>query len=378
MSNGHVEGDAAAMRRLLELAQDRARRSRRIVADNVADLFLSDEGRLSEHERALIGGILNRLLADVEARLRRDFATWLGRQEQPPSAVIEILGDEARELARAVAVRAPMLRDPDLIEILKRRSQEHLLASALKRPLPAEAAEAIGDRGDENVVEQLLKGPDQALSRRALEYLVAESQRVDKFQQPFLSPYDLPPELARRLFWWVAAALRHVILQSNNVDSGLIDDCVEEGTRAAIDDSTEPSIDRKAARLVEGLADAQELGERFLVQSLRGGKVILFLAGLSRLCRLEMRTVRRILFDPGHELLAIACRAVGFERSTFAAIHVLSRQGAGGANPVTDMREAVKFFDGASPVRARAVLRYWRADAEYLDAVAAFGGGARP
>ncbi|HSE76568.1 MAG TPA: DUF2336 domain-containing protein [Alphaproteobacteria bacterium] len=378
MSNGQVEGDAAATRRLLELAQDRARRSRRIVADNVADLFLSDEGRLSEHERALIGGILNRLLTDVEMRLRRDFAAWLGRVEERPAAIIDLLGDETRELARSVLVRAPMLRDPDLIEILKRRSQEHLLAAALKRPLPAEVVEAIADRGDENVVEQLLKGPDQALSRRALEYLVAESQRVDKFQQPVLSPYDLPLELARSLFWWVAAALRHVILQSNDVDSGLIDDCVDESTRAAIDDSAEPSIDRKAARLVESLADAQELGERFLVQSLRGGKVILFLAGLSRVCRLEMRTVRRIVFDPGYELLAIACRAVGFERSTFAGIHVLSRQGAGGAGPVASMREAAKFFDTASPVRARAVLRYWRADAEYLDAVAAFGGGPRP
>ena len=69
---------------------------------------------------------------------------------------------------------------------------------------------------------------------------------------------------------------------------------------------------------------------------------------------------------------------VGFERSTFAAIHVLGRQGAGGVSPVASMREAATFFDAASPVRARAVLRYWRADAEYLDAVAAFGGGARP
>ena len=170
------------------------------IADNVADLFLSDEGRLSEHERALIGGILNRLLTDVEMRLRRDFAAWLGRVEERPAAIIDLLGDETRELARSVLVRAPMLRDPDLIEILKRRSQEHLLAAALKRPLPAEVVEAIADRGDENVVEQLLKGPDQALSRRALEYLVAESQRVDKFQQPVLSPYDLPLELARSLF----------------------------------------------------------------------------------------------------------------------------------------------------------------------------------
>src|SRR5512145_2783580 len=96
MSNGQVEGDAAATRRLLELAQDRARRSRRIVADNVADLFLSDEGRLSEHERALIGGILNRLLTDVEMRLRRDFAAWLGRVEERPAAIIDLLGDETR------------------------------------------------------------------------------------------------------------------------------------------------------------------------------------------------------------------------------------------------------------------------------------------
>jgi len=378
MNEGESENEAAALRRLIELAQERTRRNRRVVTDNVADLFLSQEGRLSEHERALIGAILNRLLADIEARLRREFAGWFARLDPPPGALVTLLGQAETELARPIVARSPVLRDSQLIEIVKRRSQEHLLVTALRQPLPPEVVEAIADKGDENAVERLLKGPDPVLSRRALEYLVAESQRIDRFQQPVLNPDDLPPELARRLYWWVAAALRHAILSSEQADSAALDDCIEETTRAAIGDGADASIDRKAARLVEGLVDAQELGERFLVQCLRGGKMTLFVAGFARLARLDCHVVRRILFDPGYEMLAIVCRAIGLERMTLAAIHVLAHQGAGQPDAVASLREALKLFDGATPVRARAVLRHLRADPDYLDAVSSIVVVGRP
>ncbi len=374
MTNGRSDDRADALKRLIELAQERARRNRRIVADNVADLFLSAEGRLSEHERVLMGDVLGRLIGDLERRLRQAFADWLARLDPPPEPLIAALRAEGEDLARALMARSPVLREPDLIELVKRRSQEHLLATALRRPLPSDAAQAIADKGEDQVVEELLKSADPTLSRRALEYLVAESQRVDRFQQPVLSPFELPAELCRRLAWWVAGALRCVILAQHAVEPALLDDCIEENTRAVIGDGSGPSIDRHAARLVEALADARELDEQFVVQALRGAKISVFVAALARLSRLEPWSIRRLVFDPGFEQLALLCRALAFDRASFAAVYVLARQGEGMANPVTTLRDATRFFDALDPVDARLVVRYWRAEPDYLEAVAALGG----
>ncbi|MBI3453422.1 MAG: hypothetical protein HY057_11470, partial [Rhodospirillales bacterium] len=40
-------------------------------------------------------------------------------------------------------------------------------------------------------------------------------------------------------------------------------------------------------------------------------------------------------------------------------------------------RDILKFFDDLPPERARVALRYWRADEEYLQAIAALDGATK-
>ena len=47
---------------LLGLAKSRSEAARAQLVENITDLFLSDEGRLSEHERALMSEILSKLI----------------------------------------------------------------------------------------------------------------------------------------------------------------------------------------------------------------------------------------------------------------------------------------------------------------------------
>ncbi|MBI3707158.1 MAG: DUF2336 domain-containing protein [Proteobacteria bacterium] len=373
MTDVHEE-ERTALRSLLELAQSTTTANRRVIFENVADLFLSAQGRLTDQQRALMGDILSKLVIEMEMKLRKDLAQRLANLDTAPRELIVTLANDQIEVARPVLLRSPILRDPDLIEIVKHRSQEHMLSVALRAPLSAEVAEAIVDRGDEQVIEQLLKNPDASLSRRALEYLVAESQRVDRFQQPILNRHDLPPELAHRMFWWVSAALRRGILERYSIDSALLDDAIQETTRDALSEPGARTAGTQAARLVEGVADAAQLDERFLVQTLRGGKITAFVAALGRLCRVEPLVARRIVFDPGGQSLAIACRAINVERANFATILLLARQGsANGVTPPSFVNEMMKFYDSITPQRARVVLGYWRADSEYVKAISEIG-----
>src|SRR3546814_17874489 len=80
-----------------------------------------------------------------------------------------------------------------------RRSAETRRALALRNDVSAAVAVALVERAGPGVIEALIRNPDAMLSRRAMEMLVAESKRVDRFQEPLLSRADLPPELAYRM-----------------------------------------------------------------------------------------------------------------------------------------------------------------------------------
>ncbi|HWK43131.1 MAG TPA: DUF2336 domain-containing protein [Stellaceae bacterium] len=358
---------------LLEVAAERQRTSDQIILENMAELFVRDDHRLSERERALMESILAKLIHGVEMRVRQDLAKRLEGLETAPRALVVMLANDDVAVARPLLLSSPLLRDPDLIEIVKNRSQEHLLSVALRRPLSTTVAEAIVDYGDEQVIEQLLKNSDAALSRRAFEYLVAESRQVDQFQEPLLERADLPTDLAYRMFWWVSGALRQVILKRYDVDPGMLDDMLQESTRSAMADPPAPTARTEATRLTAALADARALDDRFLIQALRNGRITAVVAALALRCGISQEIARRILFDAGGETLAIACRAIGMDRGSFSTVFLLSRQGRGRGEQPSVLRDILAFFDVASEAKARGVIRYWRADQEYLAAIAAFG-----
>lgn len=364
-----IESDTTALRNLLDRARERTRASRERLFDNITDLFLSSEQRLTEQQRSLMLEILATLVHEVEIRVRRDLAERLSELKDVPHDLIVAIANQEIEVARPMLIRSELLRDPDLIEIVKQRSQEHLLAVAMRGDLSEEVSDALVDRGDDNVIETLLKNRDAALSRRALNYLVAESQRVDRFQQPLLTRPDLPEHLAHRMFWWVSAALRKYIVDHFSVGAELIDDYLADSTVKAMAEPAPSSADAEAMALVERLEALDELNERFLVQSLRSGQIPAFLAGLARLARLDLRSVRRIVFDPSGEPLALACRAMKFDRQIFVTLFLLTRKASDRLMAPEQVKQVVDFFDHIDARRAELALRYWRADQEYLRAL---------
>lgn len=359
------------LRDLVGFAQRKTQQSRRVLFENINDLFLSSDGRLSDRERALMVEILGRLVHEMEMQVRRALAARLSQMETAPRELLLLLANDEAEVARPILRDSRLLSDPDLIEIVRHRSQEHLLVIALRAPLSAEVAEAIVDNGDDRVIEQLLKNPDAVLSRRALEYLVGESQRVDSFQEPLLSRHDLPPDLAHRMFWWVSAALRKIILTRFTVDVAVLDDALRDSAKSAIAEAVNAGKDMHVGRLIQGLIEANAIDHRFLIQALRGGKFSAFVAGFSHLAQLDPTIIKRAVFDAGGESLAIICRMIGMDRNMFASVFLLSRQGSAPATAPKQLQELLKLFDTLAPDQARAAARFWRMDTEYLKAIAA-------
>ncbi|HIF05121.1 MAG TPA: DUF2336 domain-containing protein, partial [Candidatus Poseidoniales archaeon] len=131
------------------------------------------------------------------------------------------------EQLRARLIDAIVLHDVDLIEIIKHRTQSHQLAVSMRKNVSEEVSDALVETGDTGVITSLLENEDAAISHASMEYIVAESKRADTFQNPLINRKDLPPEMARKMYWWVSVAVRQHIVDNFNIDPATIDDSIE-------------------------------------------------------------------------------------------------------------------------------------------------------
>jgi len=360
---------------LVALAQDTTDAGRKALGENITDLFLSDENRLSDHERALMLDILGKLIRAVEADIRRQLSDKLADTEWAPHELITALANDSIEIARPILERSTVLQDADLIEVIRSRAREHRLAIAISRELSEDVSDAIVEVGaaEDDVLEALISNENATLSRAAMDYLVAESERRDGFQEPLLRREDIPPDLAYKMFWWVGAALREFIINDFEIEPHELGPILEDATAAGLEElggAAKKSAQAAAERLSEEMGRSERLNISVLLSLLERGRIQAFMAGLAQLSGVSFDTVNRIVLDQGGEALALLCRVIEADRNQFTRMALLVKK----VNSVGPMRvDAVErlatLFDEVDAEKASIALYYWQKDSPLQNAV---------
>lgn len=350
------------MERLCALARQDNTGDRGQLFGELSKIFIKEDAGLSDTERGLMTDVLGSLIHDIEMEIRQDLSQRLSTLPNAPHELAVMLANDEIEVARPLLMKSGVLSDPDLIEIIGQRTKEHRLAIALRKSVGEKVTDAILDQGEQDVIEELLNNHDAVLSQRAMEYLVAESLEVASYQKPLLNRPDLPAKLANRMFWWVSSVLRQHIVDKYRIDDKAVRAQVQESAQAALAARAAPSVDELALGLAERLEQVDALNERFLVQALRGGNVTAFTASFTRLCQLDLRIARRMIFDPAGEPLAVACKAIGIDRANFATIFMLTRKGQNKVMQGDRLATILSFYDSLKPEQAGAMLAAWKAD----------------
>lgn len=366
---------------LLDLALDRSIEGRRALTNSIGDLFSGEQGTtLSERERALMADILRKLIRDCEMAVRRDLSERLAKADNPPHDLILALANDEFEVAQPILMQSLVLRDIELIQIIRHRTQQHQLAIAMRRSVSEFVSDALVETGSIDVIKALLENQDAKISEATMAYLAEESQRVDSYQEPLINRQDLQSELAERMYLWVSAALRRHILEHFDIHPGELDDHLEGVAKSMSSDPQQHPSDPKAARpaaaqaataLATELAKQKRITPDFLIQVLRQGEIALFEALFGKLSGLPALRLQRVLYDSGGDGLAIACRALEMPKSSFATIFLLSRKRNAGQSIVDprDLSRTLQLFDRASPEAAKQVVKMWCRDPDYQDAI---------
>ncbi|MEQ8369599.1 MAG: DUF2336 domain-containing protein [Alphaproteobacteria bacterium] len=368
---GEITSDSGELDfdKLYQLAREKSRVGRSALAATLGDLFLGGEKILSERERALMSEILRQLIRDVEMKVRRELSEGFASRNDAPHDLIVALANDEYEVAHPVLLNSEVLQDMELVEIVRHRTQQHQLAIAMRKSLSEAVTDALVEAGDEDVVRTLLENSNAQISQTTMEYLVEQSERLDSYQNPLLGRSDLPPDLAKRMYWWVSAALREHIVTHFAIDATELDEHLER-TADELLHHDEPVSD-KSIKLARQLNQRGEIDAQILLKTLRQGEISLFEAMLSEVTKVRVNLIRRVIYEPGGEALAICARALDVDKPTFASIFLLSRQGRTGDRVVDpkELSRVLGLFDRITPENGRKMLRNWQRDPGYLDAV---------
>ncbi|TDQ84047.1 uncharacterized protein (DUF2336 family) [Dongia mobilis] len=368
---------------ILALARSRSDASRAELFTVMGDLFHAKNEILSAQERALMLDILEKLLTEVARAVRHRMALKLAGAPGVPRELAVLLANDEIEIATPILMKCSALEDIDLIEVIRNRSRQHILAVAMRRDLSTQVSDALVETGDKDVIRTLLENQDAAISRATLAYLVEQSKAVDEFQEPLVRRTDLPADLARRMVFWVGAAIRQALVERFDIDPDLLDDRLEPLLSEEADSAAAAAAEEDAADVLSrALGAARQLTPRLLLQTLRRGEIPLFEAMFAEMSGLRLRLISRIAYESGGQGLAVVARGIGLNREEFATIFLLTRRARIGQPGVVgagfapaDLGRALEFFDRLSHAAAETVLNRWRRDPDYLFAIRSIEDG---
>lgn len=355
---------------LLELARKRSSEGRSELAAAISDLFDGGGMSLTDRERDLMFEILHGVVRDAEMTVRKLVASRLADRTDPPADLIDLLANDDIEVAFPILSESAVLKDNALIDIVRQRTLEHQMAVAIRQSVSEAVSEALVAEGNERVIRTLLQNDNARISEKTMEFLVEQSERVDTFQEPLLHRRELKPEMAKRMFLWVSAALRKFIVGHCGLSGAEVDDLMEVAALESLGDE-HADEESKSEELAQALMAEGNVDPNMMIHALRDGEVRLFVDLLAKASGVRHELIMRFILEPGGEALAVACRALDMDVRQFGTVFTLCRK----ARPVhmdsfeADLDNATVLFKNVEIKDAREVLGRWKRDSGYLAAL---------
>lgn len=360
---------------LLDLAKSRQPADRERLLLAIADLCDTPHADLAMKSpaiQALLSSIFMSLVVEAERDIRHRLSEKLAAADWAPNALINVLALDDIEIARPIIAQSPVLKDLDLVRLLVEATIEHQIEVARRPHLSHGVVSAILEQSEPAVLTALAGNHTAELSPNDMEELVEASRQIAAMRTPLSQHPKLTGQLAKRLYLWVGLAVRKGLADRFRLDVTVLDEAlaasINEAHSSLITPPSSEAVPRMTRegerevmeqRLIDKLYSAGQLRPGYLIRALREGRLGLFAGALAILGRFDAAHVRATLDSDRPELLALACAAVGIDRSVFPDILNMTRQlndgrPGGGADGA---RKASVAFAPVSPEVAASAFR---------------------
>lgn len=340
---------------LLVLAKEPSSEKRRELLREITDVFLTDPAGFTPSEKGQLSSIMTELAFKLEMAVRRDLSHQLAAIDEAPQDLIVNLANDEIEVARPILQQSGALTTDDLVSVIDKASQEHLLAVTRRKSIAGVVSERLAQKGEERVLVSLASNPGAELTRKAQETLLEKADHMTALHEPLAHREDLDSDLLADLYTKVSTALKnHILKKAENIDEGLLDRLLEKSGKAAIEDV---KVERKemvwAEDSIKKMEAQETINEGVLLSLLRDGRLIEFIAAFARLAKTDTSTANRIVYEKKGEALAMTCRALQLGQGTFAAIYARTRN-------ADAPEQLLSLYQEINDQAAQRAMRFWR------------------
>ncbi len=350
--------DAPLLATLDQIAKHGSRERRADTLKRLTNLFLEGAGGFTAEQIQLFDEIFNRLIVKIEARARFELSVSLAGLGHAPRLVVRQLANDGNiSIARPVLQHSPCLEDPDLLDVAKSKSQQHLLAISNRSQIAETITDVLVRRGDREVVRSVAGNSGARLSPDGFSTLVRKAEKDGILAEKVGLRADLPEALLRLLFTQAARVVQKRLLAAATPETR----AKILHVLAAISNDCGMNASPRGGVLAEIASPAIQpefkLDEMVLAKLASDGNHEETVHGLSKLCKIPIESMHRIMGNKGGDPALVVCRALGFGWQTARAIVLLQTRGLGMSAHSLEIKS--RNFDKLSISGCQDVMRLW-------------------
>ena len=305
---------------LADFTADPGEALRSQVYQAVATLYRMQGSLLGKRERVLMRDILQRLAPDVDLSVRATMAKKTADHPRAPLDLILLLIDDHIDLARPLILNSRQLVDAELLKLLPEWDVARRTVCAQRFHIGETLTDFLARDDCEPILVALACNMTARIGAASFVRLVEKARALRSLQEPLVHRPDLPSELAAEMCGWVSEELGFQLVRRYDLRPAASSH-ESEHLPASFQTRQDPESNFK---LIEKLAIASQLKPGFLLRVLHQGQLETFELAFAKLLQIEHARLRRVLYEDSARNLAMACRAVGIDRSVFPTIYNLS------------------------------------------------------
>jgi uncharacterized protein (DUF2336 family) len=277
-------------------------------------------GRFAEDEVWVFGEVIGRLADAIEVEARSRLAEQLANLPQAPVNAIEKLAfDDSIRVAGPVLRHSERLNPRALIENIRTKSQQHMLAISQRKSLPTVVTDELIRYGNREVVTSVASNAGASFSDAGFLQMIQRAENDGILAERLGLRRDIPRWMFQQLIAKASAEVRRKLEQERPGLGAQIQDSVADVT-GSLHSKFGPASKSyfEAKRTVGARKQNGQLHEMSILNDALDHKHEDVAVGLSLLCGLPSNVVERALRDK--EMTLVLTKALEFSWDTGMAL----------------------------------------------------------
>lgn len=325
------------------------------ILRRLTDLFLDDAEALSTEQVVVFDDVMSYLIDKIERQALIELSGSLAPVDNAPPKVIGRLSrDDDILISGPVLEKSKVLSDTDLVDIAKSKSQNHLLAIAVRERLSEQVTDVLVDRGDRRVARRVTCNKGARFSHHGFDRVSGRAETDEELAEAVAQRPDLPPELFERLVRRATEIVRRRLMAAAQPE---LRERVTEVLASVSRQVARSEADRVRAGAARNAVarDPERLRAR-IAACAKARKTAELLDALAAYCEVPVKAVQNIVRQGADEGILVLGKAAGMGWQEL--LEVLQATMPGSVAHPEDEKELFDLFLKLSPASAQRVIRF--------------------